>query len=272
MGRLVGFMGNRSDCLLDALHQERAAIAVPDGEEATSFGLGFYQGGEVLHKKRRLLDGESVDWEQVARGVRSDCVVIHVRHATVGDYRSENSHPFRMRSWLFAHSGTIHRFDAVKDRLAETMPDFIRRNIRGETDSEYFFHAVLSFLHDAGQLDRPEESSSAVLGALRSTVRLVDRLSKEVGAEEATLNLLLTDGRTMYGLRRGSPMSYVQRNEIHDPIEPHPTMGHRDRPLNVRYIMIESNGEAVRDDGYQAIDEGSICVVARDLEVAVHPL
>ena len=31
----------------------------------------------------------------------------HVRAATVGNLRTENTHPFRYRQWLFAHTGTV---------------------------------------------------------------------------------------------------------------------------------------------------------------------
>jgi predicted glutamine amidotransferase len=267
MGRLIGYMANRADRLRDALHQEREVIAVPPSHPPAGWGIGFYQGGEVLHKKRPLLEGERIDWEQVANGVRSDCVIVHMRHATVGDFRSENTHPFRMRSWIFAHHGTIDRFSAVRERLLESMPDFIRRNIRGETDSEHFFHAVLSFLHDAGQLDAPDVAGKAVLNALRSAVRLVDRLGQEVGASPATLNLLLSNGRRMFALRRGSPMMLTERQGIHDPAQETDDTG----PTQTRYVLVVSDGPAV-PAGYSPIEEGSVCIIDRTLQVTTHPL
>jgi glutamine amidotransferase len=174
-----------------------------------------------------------------------------------------------MRSWLFAHNGTIQRFDAIKPRLLETMPDFIRRNVRGETDSEHFFHVALSFLHDAGQLERPDSDSRAVLSALRSTVRLVDRLAKEVGAAPATLNCVLTNGRAMYAVRRGAPLIYCERTGIHDPLDG--DVGPGDRGAGVRYVMIASDGGET-PHGWTEVPEGSVCAVDRELTVAVHPL
>ena len=261
-------MANRADRLRDALHQEREVIAVPPTHPPAGWGIGFYQGGEVLHKQRPLLEGEDVDWEQVANGVRSDCVVIHMRHATVGDFRTENTHPFRMRSWLFAHNGTIERFDAVRDRLLETMPDFIRRNIRGRTDSEHVFHVVLSFLHDSGQLDNSDVSDKAVLSAVRSAIRLVDRLGKEVGAPQATINFLLSNGRHMYAVRRGGPMMYVERQGIHDPVDDGEDTG----PTQTRYVLVVSDGAETPPHGYVAIEDASVCIIDRDLAVSTHSL
>ncbi len=265
MGRLIGYMANRADRLRDALHQEREVIAPPATLEPAGWGIGFYQGGEVLHKKRPLLDGHDIDWSEVAANVRSDCAVVHIRQATVGDFRAENTHPFRMRSWLFAHNGTIERFAAQRERLLESMPDFLRRNIRGDTDSEHLFHAILSFLHDAGQLDNPDVDERPVVHAIRSAVKLVDRLSAEVGAPPGTLNLILTNGRRMYALRRGAPMVWVERQGLHDPLE------ERHGNVELRYLLVVSNGAAV-PPGYRPVDDASLLVIDRNLDVSVHPV
>jgi glutamine amidotransferase len=173
-----------------------------------------------------------------------------------------------MRSWLFAHSGTIDRFEAIQPRLLETMPDFIRRNVRGRTDSEHFFHVALSFLHDSSQLRRPEANDKAVLSALRSTVRLVDRLSQEVGAEKATLNCVLTNGRSMYAIRRGHPLKYVERSGIHDPADGEIRA---ERKGAVRYVMLVSDGPEAPHP-YVEVPDDSVLLVDRDLSCTVYAL
>ena len=85
--------------------------------------------------------------------MRADLVVGHVRHATIGALRTENTHPFRYRQWLFAQTGTVSEFDQVRERLIASVPEFLRSGIRGETDAEVVFHVFLSFLHDAGRLN-----------------------------------------------------------------------------------------------------------------------
>ncbi|MFW6050434.1 MAG: class II glutamine amidotransferase [Myxococcota bacterium] len=269
MGRLLGYMANRADRLGDALYQERAVIAPPPSARTAAWGLGFYQGGEVLHKKRPLPETESLDWEEVAEELLTDCAIFHLRQATVGNFRAENTHPFRMRSWLFAHNGTIERFDRIRGPLVEQIPDFLRRNIRGDTDSEHFFHIILSFLHDTGQLDNPDGDERAVVGALRSAVTLVDRLSAEVGAPPATLNLVLTNGRRLFALRRGAPMMYVERRGLHE------TRGSdapsKDSSSTLRYLLVVSDGPAVPSD-YQSMADGDVVTVDRDLRVSMHQL
>ena len=139
---------------------------------------------------------------------REDRLVEELRRAVadVGPRRADNNHPFRMRQWLFAHAGMVEGFAAIQPRLLESMPDFLRRNLRGDTDSEHVFHVFLSFLHDAGQLDSMDVSDQAVLAALRSAITLIDRLVSEVGAPKRNLDLVLTNGRQLYALRRGTPI------------------------------------------------------------------
>ena len=270
MSRLIGYVANRADRMRDALHQERAVLRqekAPAG--ASGWGIGFYAGDEVLHKKRPTRPGELVEWQNLAGDVRSDCAVLHLRQPTVGDFRAENAHPFRMRSWLFAHEGTVGHFDAMRANLAEMIPDFIRRNIRGETDSEYLFHAILTLLHDAGQLDNPDVNEAQALPAISAAVTLVERLAAELGSTDNGLSFILTNGRSMYALRHGTPMTYVQRQGLHDPpddYEAPPTSS-----TQLRYAMVVSG----LDDtpvGYEALPEHSVAIIDRRLDVTVHEL
>lgn len=259
MGRLIGYVANRSDRLEDVLVEERAAVGDAPDPTARAWGLGFYQGGEILHRKRPSLGDSPVTWTEIAGGVKTDCAVIHLREATVGDYRSENTHPFRMRQWLFAHRGTVHGFDALKPALLAPMPDFLKRGIRGTTDSEHVFAAFLSFLFDAGQLDASDADPSVVLSATRATLSLVDRLTAEVGAPEAELDVMISNGRTLFVVRRGEPVHYVRRE-----------LG-GERAGSFRYVLCvaSTSGPA---PGYRSLPNGSALVIARDLGVSEHAL
>jgi predicted glutamine amidotransferase len=259
MGRLIGYVANRSDRLEGVLEDERPALGdAPDGD-AEAWGLGFYQGGEILHRKRPSRGGTPVTWTEIAGGVRTDCAVIHLRQATVGDYRAENTHPFRMRQWLFAHHGTVHGFDALREPLLAPMPDFLKRGIRGTTDSEHVFAAFLSFLHDEGQLDAPEAEAKVVLASVRATVTLIDRLSSEVGAPEAELDLMISNGRSLFVVRRGKPIHHTRREHAGE------------RGGTFRYVLaVASDGEPA--PGYKTMAPGSALVIGRDLSVTEHPL
>ncbi len=208
MARLFGLIGNRADLAGRVLGSEAEALRVRTRPGTQlGWGVGFYQGGEVL-MRRRPIDGDEVDVAKIATDVRADVLIGHVRSATVGTLRTENTHPFRSRQWLFAQTGTVSEFDAVRDRLVQSVPEFLRGGIRGETDSEIFFHVFLSFLHDAGRLNDIVVEPPVIIEALRSSLAVVDGMSAEVGGKASEVNILVTNGDTIVCLHRGRPMAY----------------------------------------------------------------
>jgi predicted glutamine amidotransferase len=209
MARLVGFIGNRPDLGSRVIDLEGRALNARRRPGVTpGWGVGFYQGGEILLKRRPIDDRAEISVPELTRDVRADTLVAHVRIATVGAPRTENTHPFRYRQWLFANTGTVEAFTTLRGRLAESLPQFLQRDVRGETDSELVFHLFLSFLHDAGELDRPATDPATASAALRSAVSLVDRLCAEEGAPPTALNILVTNPEYLLAFHAGAPMSY----------------------------------------------------------------
>lgn len=267
MARLIGYMANRRDRLRDAFRQERDAINGYAGERR-AWGIGFYQGDEVLHKKQPTADGEPVDWDNVARDVRTDCAIAHVRHATVGGFSVDNTHPFRFRHWLFAHVGTLALADGQQAKLLESLPDYLRRNIRGHTDSELFLHLILASLHDAGVIETYDPDRGAVLDALREATAKVDAASKE--GETSELNCILTNGRQAYALCRGRSFGFVEQTGLRESVEPEGGRPPPGSPL-LRYVMLVSADESL-PERYTEVQQGEVVIVDRDLNVHRRPL
>jgi glutamine amidotransferase len=90
-------------------------------------------------------DGWEVDKEPVAAYADADFrreatesvsprFLAHVRYASVGAHRLENTHPFELDGRVFAHNGHIGGLDRLEAELGSEM-----RRVRGDTDSERFF-------------------------------------------------------------------------------------------------------------------------------------
>jgi predicted glutamine amidotransferase len=209
MARMFGFIGNRADLGSRVLELNASVLRVrPKPGDNLGWGIGFYQAGEVLLRRRPIDERAIIDLAEAAANVRTDVMIGHVRHATVGPLRTENTHPFRYRSWLFAQTGTIVGFERLRDRLLESQPEFLRRNIRGDTDSEMFFYLFLSFLHDAGHLNDAHVAPEHVATAVRASISLVDRLSAEEGHAENRGDILVTNGEHMVAVHRNGTMAY----------------------------------------------------------------
>lgn len=209
MARLVGLIGNRPDLGAPMIEVEGRGLSFRrKADVAPGWGVGFYQNGEILLKRRPIDDRPVIAIGDVAGGIRTDLLIAHIREATVGAQRTENTHPFRYRHWLFAHTGTIESFAALRGRLRESLPMFLQRDVRGETDSELLFYLFLSFLHDTAELDRPDLPAPSARSALRSTVALVDRLCAEEGAGPTRMNVLLSSPDYLVALHGATRMAY----------------------------------------------------------------
>jgi glutamine amidotransferase len=208
MARLFGLLGNRADLAGRALAFEADALRVRSRGQPLGWGVGFYQGGEVLMRRRPIDDRDEIDLAKLCADVRADVVLGHVRSATVGTLRTENTHPFRYRQWLFAQTGTVSHFDAIRDRLLTSVPEFLRGGVRGETDAEIVFHVFLSFLHDAGRLNDLVIEPAVVRDAIRSSLAVVDGMQAEVGGEPGTINLAVTNGEYLVAAHRAQKMAY----------------------------------------------------------------
>jgi glutamine amidotransferase len=270
MARLIGYMANRADRLRDAFHQERAAVTRMPTDQSGAWGVGFYQGDEVLYKKQPTPDGQPIDWDAIVQNIKSDCAIAHVRQATVGAFSVDNTHPFRFRQWLFAHVGTVTAFDEIKEELLASVPDFLRRNIRGRSDSELLFHLVLGELHEASQLEVLTPSSEAVVAAISKTLHKID---ERVGSSHpaSTLNVLIGNGQILVGARHGGAFGWVERTGLTElaagSVEEQARPG---SPL-LRYVMVVS-GAAEVPEGYTALEDKHAVEVTRGLDVRQHRL
>jgi predicted glutamine amidotransferase len=107
----------------------------------------------------------------------------HVRLASCGDVRLENTHPFtrrvRGRDFVFAHNGTLDK-GRLKARPAAEFP------VEGSTDSEQAMCVLLSWM----ARERVDDRDYA----------LVERFLRELNGA-GTMNLLFSDGKRLFCYR-----------------------------------------------------------------------
>ena len=104
----------------------------------SGWGIAYYQGHDALLIKEPEPAADS-PWVKffAEQKMQSNCVIAHVRLATVGEPEFSNTHPFKREigghAHVFAHNGTLKGIHDQVDRNALT-----DRPI-GETDSELGF-------------------------------------------------------------------------------------------------------------------------------------
>jgi predicted glutamine amidotransferase len=111
--------------------------------------------------------------------VRARLHSIHVRKATVGDLTPENTHPFCLGPYSFAHNGTVRNIAHFSDpNLGKTS---------GQTDSEHLFRLVMHHLDS-------EDPVEGLRYAMRATIERYPFTS---------LSFLFSDGERLYAYRLG---------------------------------------------------------------------
>jgi glutamine amidotransferase len=206
--------------------------------------------------------------------VVTEALVAHARYATTGNHRDENTHPFRFRRWLFAHDGAIEGFELLRGTLLSSLPDHLRRNVQGDTDSEHAFALFLKILKDEAQLDDLDLDPSAVGRALALTVKRIDELCRAAGVQKSSsLGFVTTNGRILAATRRGTPLFYAllegilpcDRDGIAAPAkETDPRFGAHRR---VKAVCFATHLEL--PNGFIEVPDSSVVTVSRDLQVRV---
>jgi glutamine amidotransferase len=250
---MFGCICNEPRRLTEALAPVRSVLVAPGSHKG--WGMGYVQGGEVL-LKRHPRAAENLDFFDALGAVASDYVLAHAG----GDPElpgTDNTQPFRFRRWLFAQTGSMATFADIKPALAEHIPDFMRRNIRGKTSAEHVFHVFLAFLHDAGALDDPNVSPNVVRRALRDAVAMVLSLITKAGGDRGPGNILVTNSRSMLAVRLGQPMCVRRFN----------TRATRDRK-EFRAVLVVSELDQ-EGEGFESLPDRAVLTISRELQADI---
>lgn len=217
MCRLLGVMCNNPDRLSCFLYTKKD-IYRPDPEiNYDGYGMGYYNDYRALIFKKPL-NKQKIDKScfDISRDVKSDTLIIHIRIAETGLYKIENTHPFRFRNFVFAHIGSIQNFSKIDTKLYFKLPDFLMRNIQGETDSELFFHLILTELFKTGNLDRPEIQGESVVNAIIRSIKIVEDIEGTKDIAKSSFTSIFTNGEFMIGVAAKEPLYLGRFNSISD--------------------------------------------------------
>jgi len=215
MCRFLAYIGKKEATLGDIIakpensliSQSRSAREGLHVLNADGFGVGWYNqktGPEPGVFKSVQPAWNNQNLKHLVDKVQSTCFLAHVRASTVGYVNTFNCHPFQYKNYSFVHNGTIHGFDVIRRSLLGSLGMDYFSNIKGQTDSEYFFSLVMNILHQTP----PPHSINQMASALSEAIHEIDRLRKVLNDKNySVLNLVLTDGKKMVVSRYLSDLS-----------------------------------------------------------------
>ncbi len=261
MSFCFGFLSNDS-ALVQCTLEPFAGPLTADGGAPHGWGMAYYQVGRPLLKKQPKPYEAPLSFSEAAAKLRSNLILGHIRDATIGGQRTENTHPFRYRNWTFCHCGTVDRFPELKEDLLKSVPDFIRRNIRGKTDSENIFHLFLSFLNDTGKLDDPRIPPREVARALNSTFSYLDRLVQEHGGEGNNGCCMATNGHFLVAARQGMEVKVARKSSF----DCRDSEGNALATDHLKAVVV-IGGTPPDVPGWEQVADRSVLMVDRDLNI-----
>jgi glutamine amidotransferase len=204
MCRLFGFRSVIPSQVHRSLLAAENALGVQSNQHPDGWGVAYYvDGAPHLVKSASTALGDQL-FHHLSGVVASESVLAHVRKATQGEKTVLNCHPFQHGRWVFAHNGDIPNFAEKRGALLEAVPQWLRRYVLGETDSEVVFLLFLGALAAHGPLAR-RHAAEDVAAALSATVRRVREICDE-GAHRALLTLMVTDGEAMLAHQGGKEL------------------------------------------------------------------
>jgi len=274
--RLVAYIGNDPDRLACALYPGRHALRVFSAGSAADWGLGFVQAGDVLLQKRSRSRSAQVDFFDLASDLRADALLGRATQGGDDRARAASADPFRFRYWLFGAVGDFGDFAQIQGRLLDSIPEFLRRNIRGRSPSELVFHLFLAFLHDAGLLESLSAEPDPIQRALAESLAFVDRLLAASGAASTRLAAVTTNGRCLVALSHGHPVQYIEirgipacpvcRSKLSD--ETH------DRAIShgqLRAVILDTDDHPDQRAGWRQVPYGGALLVGPQVSVQTSP-
>jgi predicted glutamine amidotransferase len=197
MCRLFGVKANRPVDVQFSLVSGSIPFQSFGRKNPHGWGLGWYENGNAQRFVEPLPADKSRNFGPVTNSVESAVVLGHVRYASHGLPAEQNCHPFQHGKWLFAHNGSVGNYDKLRRRLSHDHA----AAIKGETDSEVYFHWLLQ------NIERDGGNFAAGVKAALS------------GVEDYTgLNFVLSDGENLYAYRNNSSgnqaynLFYLQRS------------------------------------------------------------
>ncbi|MEZ0344967.1 MAG: class II glutamine amidotransferase [Infirmifilum sp.] len=240
MCRLFAFIARRPISPSFAFFTGDTNLSSLSQEHKDGWGVAWTSNtGWELHKEPIPLY-TSENARKLIPEIRTMLLIAHIRKASQGEVSYKNTHPFLYDTWAFAHNGTINSYESLLELLGEKAS-----RLAGNTDSEAFFHLLLSNIE-----------------ALGDTVEGVKKtISQLEGIGYTSLNSVFSDGSQLYALN----LFKSQDTEYYTMYMGWFMIG------GVELVAVAS--EPLGDiEGWVPIGNGKLLVIDRKLTPTVYPL
>lgn len=263
MCRFAAYFGD-TEILLDELlskpknsliKQSREAMEGLHGINADGFGSAWYNFD--ISNYPGIFKSTQPAWNDnnlmhLSQKIKSSCFLAHVRASTVGDVNQNNCHPFAFQEYSFVHNGTIKNFDHYKKKIINAINEDLFLNIKGNTDSEYFFFLIMHFVKQNHNLEN----------ALRNAINWVVDAQKPHD-DFSRINIVITNGDELIATR------FVSKNEKSLSLKYFPTS----KGAKLSSLILSSESLDGNDEGWGELPENHyIYINKNDMQIKIEQI
>lgn len=248
MCRLLAYIARQPVIAEQVLEDTLAALVEVSHLHADGWGLAWYdEQGHLRYARAPGPAHGSAEFSSRATSICSDALIAHVRWATPGfALCMENTHPFTCEQLAFAHNGAV----APNDGLEALIAPYLRERIKGTTDSERYFLALLSVFEKTS----PVEAFRLHLNTLRQHL------------QSTCLNCLLLTPEALYAACDFDPNAPLAQQDPN-----YFNLHYRTTP---EAVVVASTGlDRGRETDWQTLKNGQLLVVERGtLKTTIHTI
>jgi predicted glutamine amidotransferase len=226
------------DVSFELLHSDNSVLRQSE-EHDSGWGSVYYTNdGPLVHRFPQAAHAHE-SFDELTTG-RARLIMVHVRRATIGGLKAENTHPFTRGPYAYCHNGTILK--------AAQLEQFADRPPAGDTDSERFFNMLMTGF-DAGD----------VIGSLgRAVERTIDT------CRFSALNFLFCDGERMYAYRFGVYRLFWRVRALNVDTDTETRLHvHLERPHGEHVVLVASE-KLTEDDPWTEFGQDELLVCDPD--------
>lgn len=169
------------------------------GKQGDGWGIGYYTENKLnVVKSEKAVYDEAERFASVARSISSNLFIAHVRKASNPRklpkevlISESNSQPFFYETYLFVHNGSVE----IPDQVQESLGSY-KSFIQGQNDSEVLFWLVMKLINEKGNVIDALKELEAELW------KIYEKSNTNVKFPFSALNLILSDGKSLYVLNR----------------------------------------------------------------------
>jgi ergothioneine biosynthesis protein EgtC len=239
------------------------------------FGIGWYS--PEINREPATFVSLNPAWSNrnlryLAPKIKTECLIAHVRAASVGEVSESNCHPFHYKELLMAHNGGVENFPKIKRDIRSNLSDELYNWIKGQTDSEHIF----AFLVNRILKENKEVSVDSVTEAFEYTFQNLKKQMSQQGIHEAAyLNMVVTNGEFIVGTRyvtdaKEEPLTLYHSEGSRYVVENGVTQMKAPKDDDQAVLVVS---EKLTDDAHWTmIPRNHFVIVEEDLNVRIKPI